>query len=146
VAVESIVDHCVLAMARHVSCGNGRVDYGELCEGASDFCDADACFVKGGECCVAFPACFQFSGPIEFCFFAGGIAIEPGFCTAAGCAPDVAIPATPLCCQQPAVTCSGGSVDGAEEMRNFAGLCASSGGWVVAGTCGADGRCVAAPE
>ncbi len=143
--LEAIVDRCALGMATALSCGNGRLDYGELCEGASGFCNAAFCQLVGGECCVTGAGCFQFSGPIEHCFLAGGLDIQPGFCTVSGCVADIPLAATPLCCQQPGAACTDAVASSATELGAMVAMCSAS-GLAVVGTCGADGRCVAASD
>jgi hypothetical protein len=139
--LEAIVDRCALDMATSLSCGNGRLDYGEICEGASEFCAS--CQIVGGACCVTAGGCFQFGGPIENCFFGGGLDIQPGFCTASGCVADIPLSATPVCCQQVGATCSDAVATSATELRATVAACHAS-GLAVVGTCGSDGRCVPA--
>ena len=139
--LEAIVDRCALGMATALSCGNGRLDYGESCEGASDFCAS--CQIVGGACCITAGGCFQFGGPIENCFFGGGLDIQPGFCTASGCVADIQLSTTPVCCQQAGATCSDAVATSTTELRAMFATCSTS-GLAVVGTCGADGRCVAA--
>ena len=142
--LSQIVDRCALRMATALSCGNGRLDYGESCEGDSDFCGS--CHIIGGECCVTTTGCFQFSGPIEFCYLDGGIDIQPGLCTPFGCVADIPISATPFCCQQQGETCTGAVAGSALELGGLVATCNGSGYIAVVGTCGADGRCVAASD
>jgi len=140
--LDRLLDRCVLGMATALSCGNARLDYGELCEGASDFCDARSCWVRFGGCCLTgFPGCFQFDGPIEDCFFNGGLDALPGYCTLAGaCADDVPLSRTNVCCQQTGGGCSDGVAISATEL---AGLAACAPGDIaVVGSCGPDGRCL----
>jgi hypothetical protein len=141
--LEAIVDRCALGMATALSCGNGRLDYGEICEGVSEFCAAASCQLVGGACCVTAAGCFQFGGPIENCFFGGGLDVQPGFCTTSGCVADVPLSATPLCCQRAGAACTDAVATSATELGAMVGACNTS-GLAVVGTCGADGRCVAA--
>lgn len=140
--LASIVDRCALDMSSALSCGNGRLDYGELCEGDAPFCAAAACQIVGGGCCVTPSGCFQFDGPIEHCFFAGGLDALPGFCTTGGCVDDVAIATTPVCCQPAASACVAASAMTASQLRELASACGSASGIAVIGACGSDGRCV----
>jgi hypothetical protein len=139
--LEATVDRCALRMATALSCGNGRLDYGEICEGASEFCAS--CQIVGGACCFTAAGCFQFGGPIENCFFGGGLDVQPGFCTTSGCVADIPLSATPVCCQQAGATCTDAVATSATELRTTVGTCTTS-GLAVVGTCGTDGRCVAA--
>jgi len=139
--LEAIVDRCALGMATALSCGNGTLDYGEICEGATEFCAS--CQIVGGACCVTGAGCFQFGGPIENCFFRGGLDVQPGFCTTSGCVADIPISATPVCCQQAGATCTDAVASSATELRATVSTCSIS-GLAVIGTCGNDGRCVAA--
>lgn len=142
--LEMLVDRCALGMATALSCGNERLDYGELCEGASDFCNADSCRVLFGGCCrTGSPGCFQFDGPIEDCFFNGGLDALPGYCTTAGtCTDDVPLSRTNVCCQASGGGCTDDVATTASELSALA-ACAP-GDIAVVGTCGEDGRCVAA--
>src|SRR5262245_50141963 len=143
--LEGLIDRCALTMESALSCGNGRLDYGEICEVASDFCGA-SCQPVGGACCVAAGGCFQFGGPIENCFLAGGFDILPGFCTAAGCVGDISISTTSLCCQQTGAACTDAVASTASQLSGLAATCGSTGSLAVVGTCGTDGRCVPASE
>lgn len=141
--VEAIVDGCAVAMVQALSCGNGRLDYGELCEGAARFCAPASCRVMGGACCVTGSGCFQFGGPLEACFLPGGVDVRPGFCTTAGCIDDVPITPTPVCCQLPGAACTQHAAASALELRSLAATC-GAGAAAVVGACGDDGRCIAA--
>jgi hypothetical protein len=139
--LETLVDRCVTTMSTTLSCGNERLDYGELCEGESDFCSAPACYVAAGACCLTSSGCFQFGGPIEVCYFNGGYDIQPGFCTLAGtCAEDIPISSTPVCCQHTGGGCTDGVATTATELYGLAGTC-TPGNIAIVGTCGTDGRC-----
>jgi len=140
--LEGLVDRCVVGMATALSCGNQRLDYGELCEGRSDFCNASSCWVQFGGCCLTgFPGCFQFDGPIEQCFFNGGLEALPGYCTVAGaCTADVPLSRTNVCCQEPGGGCTDGVATTAAELSTLAAC--TPGDIAVVGTCGPDGRCV----
>jgi hypothetical protein len=142
--LESIIDNCAVDIATVLSCGNDRLDYGEMCEGEPDFCTA-ACFPKTGECCVTLDGCFQFNGFIEECFFNGGIDVQQGICTSSGCLESVSISATRVCCQETGGGCSDDVAGTASELVGLASNCFLNGIPVV-GTCGADGRCVASSE
>ena len=131
-------------MATTLSCGNDRLDYGEMCEADPDFCTA-ACFPRTGDCCVTFDGCFQFGGFIEECFFNGGIDVQHGICTSHGCAESVPISATRVCCQETGGGCSDDVAGTASELAGLASNCALNGQPVV-GTCGTDGRCVPSSE
>lgn len=144
--LDTQVDRCALGMATALSCGNERLDYGELCEGASDFCNAASCWVRGGGCCVTgAPGCFQFDGPIEQCFFNGGLDALPGYCTTAGtCADDVPLSRTDVCCQQTGGGCTDDVATTASELSALAAC--HPGEIAVVGSCGEDGRCVPSDE
>lgn len=142
--VARIADDCALGLAKALSCGNARLDYGELCEGASAFCSAPACALVGGACCATSGGCFQFDGPIEDCFFAGGLDVLPGFCAGAGCVDDVPITTTSLCCEDVGPICTAGIATTAAELTTLTFAC--SPGFAVVGTCGADGRCTPAGD
>ena len=107
--------------------------------------DAPARFPLVGACCVTGNGCFQFTGPIEECFFNGGLDIQPGTCTSSGCVEDIPISATRLCCQQSGGGCSDDVAGTASELVSLATSCALV-GLAVVGTCGADGRCDPASE
>jgi hypothetical protein len=136
------IDRCAVRMANELSCGNGRLDYGEVCEATSAFCSG--CQVDERQCCATAAGCFQFGGPIEACFFDGGLDVVQGFCGAGGCVEDVPISPMPLCCERRDAGCSADVAHTAEELRGLVADCV--GGITVVGTCGAADRCVPASE
>jgi hypothetical protein len=144
------VDQCMDDIVIALSCGNGRIDRGEECDGQI-FCTVRECRVVTEISCCQIGADFCVDAFPEMCF-AAGLQIAPGFCGGTpvpelcstckhgGCE-DPPIPATSVCCEM-VTSCQATTVATTVGLMNELHECRVGGGQPFIGTCGPDAACL----
>jgi len=147
-----IVDRCIADFVIALSCGNGRIDRGEQCDGQI-FCTTRECRIRSDISCCQFgtpPNAVCAEVIPEMCF-AAGFQTAPGFCggtpfpeACTGCklggCDDPPISPTTVCCDH------GGSCE-ASTVATTVGLqaallqCTTAGGQPFLGSCTPSGSC-----
>jgi hypothetical protein len=147
------VDRCVAEFVIALSCGNGRIDRGEQCDGQI-FCTTRECRIRSEISCCQFgtpPSAVCADVFPEMCF-AGGFQVAPGFCAGTpipqevctncklgGCA-DPPIAATSVCCDQSG-TCTATQVTTTVALQTALMQCTGAGGQPFLGSCAPSGSC-----
>ena len=146
------VDECIDDFVIALSCGNGRIDRGEQCDGQI-FCTERECRIRSEIGCCQFgspPSAICVDEFPEMCF-AAGLQVAPGFCAGlpwptacpdcklGGCV-DPPIADTSVCCDHGG-TCDATSVATTVGLQNALLQCVGAGGQPVLGTCAPSGSC-----
>jgi hypothetical protein len=146
------VDRCIADFVIALSCGNGRIDRGEQCDGQI-FCTVRECRIRSEiSCCqLGTPPNAVCADVFPEICFAGGFQVAPGFCGGTpfpeactdckfgGCA-DPPIAATSVCCDH-AGSCEASSVTTTVGLQTALLQCTSAGGQPFLGSCGPSGSC-----